>query len=396
MTRPSIVILATAALALGACTDGDQSKVRKLEMQLATATANAGDLEKQLATAQAEIAMLRAQLAELDTQAANYAELVADLNAQLEAAVAASMQLADAIAARDARDQRNADNLNIARGQYYGLTSNRYLSVRNYSFAWQPGELTTSKPNVGPELGGAFRVPLALSDEAVADNGDWKGERFTGELAVTAEQSETGRVYGVADTAFVYSKDLAETDSYLYFGWWQRRRTGDEPRVYFNAAPSGAVGVAPSQGIAALTGTATYAGRAAGRVGIYNPVGGHNWGSSFTAAATLAVDFGTGEPGTGRVSGTVDDFTVRGEGRDWTVTLFETVLNDRTGTARNLSGGTQWKGLPDPGRCGGSCWWGAVFHGGDADGMPQGVTGAFRTEHRNVGRMVGTFGATKD
>lgn len=417
------IAVAALGLVLASCGDDNLGKVRMLEadlaeatsevddlgMQLDAATARADGLEMQLYAKNEEIRELRERLAALDFTVSDYARQVAELEAELEAAETAARmlqdeladlqeaaaQLQEEIAARDARDERNAANLNIARGQFYGLSMPRYLRSASYGFGWMPGELAPSKPRVGPDMGGAFRVPMALSDETEADDDGWKSELFTGELAVSAEESETGRAYGVVDTASVYSKEMSDV-SYLYFGWWQRRRTGDGPRVYFNAAPAGAVGLAPSRGIAALTGTATYTGPAVGRVGIYNPVGGHNWGSSFNASATINVDFGTAAPGTARVSGTVDDFTVRGESRDWTVTLMEAGLNDGTGFAGVRSAGTSWTGLTDPrGGCP-SCWWGAQFHGSDAEGMPQGVTGAFRTEHRNVGRMLGSFGATRE
>ena len=146
----------------------------------------------------------------------------------------------------------------------------------------------------------------------------------------------------------------------------------------------------PVDNISALTGTATYSGIAAGKYGIYSPLGGTNSGGSFTATATLTADFGTATDG-GSVSGMIDGFVASGQERNWTVELKETPIDAGNNSFRNLErGSTQWR-IPG-GRAPSSLvsgWWGGTFRSADA------LTGGFNASYWNVGRMTGSFGALK-
>ncbi len=169
---------------------------------------------------------------------------------------------------------------------------------------------------------------LKLQDDPLPDLGAWKAERsasLDGDLAV---------IYR--------TEPSAQDGSYLWFGWWERSsETGIESFV----GPTGAVELGPVDDIATAMGTATFAGHAAGRFGIYSPDDAGNGGGSFTARATLTADFGSaGKAGT--ISGTIDRSVAAGQARDWAVELRSTAILERRGNdvGRFSNGvqGTSW------------------------------------------------------
>ena len=86
-------------------------------------------------------------------------------------------------------------------------------------------------------------------------------------------------------------------NEYLYYGWWVSKDKDGKP-----TAASAFVGVVePNAGdldnsgdLTALTGSATYAGHAAGKFAMSNALDGTGNGGHFTADAELNATFGTG------------------------------------------------------------------------------------------------------
>ena len=104
---------------------------------------------------------------------------------------------------------------------------------------------------------------------------------------------------------------------YQYFGWWLRAVDDTYALGVFHAGAGGAADEFAS--LAALQGTATYRGPAAGMF-VVDPEIGEASAGGFTASATLEVDFADAAD-RGSVSGTVDGFVVGGERMPWSVEL---------------------------------------------------------------------------
>ena len=302
---------------------------------------------------------------------------VADLEARVQDAEVALAALEAEIAMHAARENR-------AKRYYYGVSGARYLSTRTYRSRHMIGE-------DGSTLALSFNDParqpapnLERADDPPPDQGVWMAEKFTQERSTP----DGGTHY---DVAIIYRTEPEADSGYLYFGWWERGWTGgNSPRIEFLAIPSGSVGIEHVNNISALTGTATYTGIAAGRYGVYSPLGGTNHGGSFTANATLTADFGTAEDA-GTVSGMIDGFVASGQAQDWTVELKEAPIDASNTRFSNLQTGTRWTiaGEDDPSPLN-TGWWGGGFRGTDA------LTAIFHASYRNVGRMTGGLGALKE
>ena len=190
-----------------------------------------------------------------------------------------------------------------------------------------------------------------------------------------------GWTFVPAEDAVVVSADA----EYQYFGWWLRK-TGEAYAVGVFHAGAGAA-ADELAGLAALQGTATYRGPAAGQFVLTPQIGAASAGV-FTASAALEVDFG-GAAHRGAVTGTVDGFQVEGEAMSWSVAL---------GAAQVLSGGriaagdTVWT----VGRraAGNTSTWGGRFHEVNEDRVPTVATGTFEALYDDVGRLTGAFGTT--
>ena len=70
-----------------------------------------------------------------------------------------------------------------------------------------------------------------------------------------------------------------------------------------------------------LTGGATYAGHAAGKFAMSNPLDGTGDGGHFTADATLTAKFGKRRAHNGGVTGTLDNFMANDQSVPWSVAL---------------------------------------------------------------------------
>jgi hypothetical protein len=190
--------------------------------------------------------------------------------------------------------------------------------------------------------------------------------------------------------------DSADT-AYASYGWWISKGANDGP---FNASVfTDRFGADPTPlAIAALRGTATYSGGAAGKYALSSTTGGTNDAGHFTADVELKATFGEDHT----ISGTVDNFTgADGNSRDWSVALNSSTVSD-TGviagdpdtagdTAAQM---TVWTRGGVDGDASGQ-WSGDLAEAGD-DGVPTVATGTFYSEFGRGGKMVGAFGANLD
>ena len=212
-------------------------------------------------------------------------------------------------------------------------------------------------------------------------------------------------------------------EHYLYYGWWVSKDKDGDP-----TAASAFTGRAGTEGAgdsldpgwaaafadAALTGSATYAGHAAGKFAVDNPLDGTGSGGHFTADASLSAKF-SGETGVG-ITGTINNFRLNDASEDagWSVSLhlatfgdagtFATPTADVAATDADETKGTTWSiGGNSAARSG--TWSGTMYDElpggtgdtppGDGSNIPTTVTGKFYSEFSTIGRMVGAFGADK-
>ena len=189
----------------------------------------------------------------------------------------------------------------------------------------------------------------------------------------------------VPDSGAMATRPDAE---YSWFGWWQRAAGGG---YAFGAFHGGAGGdTADFADFAALQGTATYRGPAAGRY-VIAPVLGAAQAGDFTASATLQVDFADAA-NAGSVTGTVDGFVANGESVGWSVALGSAAL---AADGSIGSAGTVWTIGRQEGAATGSPAWSGRLRDVDADKVPQTATGSFAASYGDVGRLSGAFGATR-
>ena len=185
---------------------------------------------------------------------------------------------------------------------------------------------------------------------------------------------------------------VSELDGeYQYFGWWLRATGG----TYAIGAFHDGEGTAQNEfaNLAALAGMATYRGPAVGQFAIQREAGLAEAGE-FTATAKFDMDFGDGTS-LGTVTGKVDEFTVDGVEKDWSVDLGSAAID----TQGMISSGstntalTRWTiGDVTPAT---TATWSGRFHDTDRDQTPTVATGRFDAVHGTIGRMTGAFGATR-
>ena len=176
---------------------------------------------------------------------------------------------------------------------------------------------------------------------------------------------------------------------YSWFGWWQRAAGGS----YAFAALHGGAGdeAADFADFAALQGTATYRGPAAGRY-VLDPVPGAAEAGDFTASATLQVDFADAADA-GGVTGTIDGFVADDGARlDWSVALGPAALGANGAIG---AGTTVWTIDGREGAAPGAPGWSGNLRDVDADRVPRTATGTFDAAYGEVGRLSGAFGATR-
>ena len=182
---------------------------------------------------------------------------------------------------------------------------------------------------------------------------------------------------------------------HLHFGWWlQEKADGSLGFQTF----AGGTGFTTGAGAvtAAMTGSATYRGAAAGVYASVDVAGGRVTGATkgeFTAEATLTAHF-FGAMDDGEITGEIASFRNQsGEPMDgWRVTLLPAVLTD--GQAA-FAGQTEATLSPETS---GEGSWEGLFHGAGSDAddpRPGHVTGRFDAHFSGVG-VAGGFGASKE
>ena len=196
-------------------------------------------------------------------------------------------------------------------------------------------------------------------------------------------------------------------EHYLYYGWWVSKDSDGGPTAA--SAFAGRAGTEPGDdtdgldtagNLTAITGSATYAGHAAGKFAMTNVLTGTGNGGHFTADATLNAKFSGTEPG---VSGTIDNFRLNDGSEDpgWSVSLALGALGSSGGSitapVASDSGPTVWtingNAAEPSGTWSGTMYDEAVGDGDDGSNLPTTVTGTFYSEFSTIGRMVGAFGA---
>ena len=214
---------------------------------------------------------------------------------------------------------------------------------------------------------------------------------------------------------------------YLYYGWWVSK--DDEGNPTAASAFVGRVGTdAPitdgldagwsgsyttTAGSETRSGSATYAGNAAGKFAVDNPLDGTGNGGHFTADASLSAKFS----GTGiGITGTINKFRLNDGSEDpgWSVALhradfgsngaFATPTTNDTATEADETKGTTWS-IDGNSAARTGTWSGTMYDEkpgdpsatgpGDGSNIPTTVTGTFYSEFSSIGRMVGAFGADK-
>ena len=195
---------------------------------------------------------------------------------------------------------------------------------------------------------------------------------------------------------------------YLYYGWWVSKDADDDPTAASaftgTVFPSG--GSAPTSGTGeTLTGSATYAGHAAGKFAIHRTADGSNNGGHFTADAMLTAKFGAiAALNSNGVTGTIDNFRLNDGSEDpgWSVRLNRSSAWAADGVITGpTSAATVWSIDGNAGAASGS-WSGQMYDetpgdppAGDGSTVPTTVTGTFYSEFGGTHRMVGGFAAEK-
>ena len=267
--------------------------------------------------------------------------------------------------------------------------------VASPSFDHTAGSKEFKLPDPNPD--GVSRINIAGSYHGV--DGTYTCTPGTGGTC-TATVAAMGFTLGGAGTpvwTFMPSNANARVMSamdpvYASYGWWihKAENDGDFTASVFVTEVGD---VAAASDLAALNGTATYSGGAAGKYALSSTTGGTNDAGHFTARATLEANFTDN-----MISGTIDYFMgADGESRDWSVELNETDLS-ATGVidgldADNEEVGTVWTIGDMEGDTGGQ-WRGALQNNDDSSGVPQVATGTFYSEFGRAGKMAGAFGAT--
>ena len=219
-------------------------------------------------------------------------------------------------------------------------------------------------------IGAKCSVTLDDRGMAMAMGGDW------------AFAPDSGAMVEVPDYA------------HLQFGWWLNAH---EDGSYGFQSFAGSTGYGRGSGAvsAAMTGTATYRGAAAGVYATVDVAGGKVTGAragEFTADATLTAHF-FGALDAGEIAGEIGPFrTAAGEAlAGWRVTLEAAGLRSGSASFAGVTVGTVGPGTTGKGR------WEGKFHGSDGagtDARPSGVAGRFDV-HLPGAHIAGAFGASR-
>ena len=280
-------------------------------------------------------------------------------------------------------------------GDVTGLTGHATGRVASPSFdqdaglkAFKPGENDIRIMLAGSYQGVSGTYYCTPTDRAVGCTADVADMGFT--LA-----GGTWTFKPTNPEAKLMDTSAADTD-YASYGWWLHKAADDGD---FTASAFAVYrGTAPTVDIAALRGTATYMGGAAGKYSLRGDTGGMNDAGHFTADVTLEATFATAH----MISGTVSNFMgADGESRNWSVALGKSVVSGGGAIAGDPDDSTDTDPQMTTWTIGGTAsdaagqWSGNLHEEGD-DGVPAIAIGTFSATYGhggNDGRMVGAFGA---
>ncbi len=195
--------------------------------------------------------------------------------------------------------------------------------------------------------------------------------------------------------------------NYLYYGWWVSKDSDGGPTAAsaFVGEMGDVDGTGDTPSGADLTGSATYAGKAAGKFAMSNPLDGTGNGGHFTADAMLTANFGAIAGGSDNgVTGMIDNFRLNDGSDDpgWSVELNKSSAWAADGAITGpTSDATVWSIDGNKAPASGA-WSGRMYDempgdapDGDGSTVPTTVTGTFYSEFSTIGRMVGAFGADR-
>ena len=249
-------------------------------------------------------------------------------------------------------------------------------------------------------------------NRSVVIDGTYQGA--SGKYSCTGECVATGAAGAVSLTgSWIFVHDEGATTSkadtkYLYYGWWLRKSAAGSPTDA--SAFFGTVGVAASTDATMIGGTATYAGHAAGKFAINDPIGPADAGH-FTADVELKATFGPNSPATptgtpGGVSGMVTNFMANEQAVPWSVRLrragWDTDQTGSPGAYSIATDGTVWS-IDDKESAMSGSWSGQMYDekpgnapAGDGSSVPTSTGGVFQSNFGSTRSMIGAFGATKE
>ncbi len=192
-------------------------------------------------------------------------------------------------------------------------------------------------------------------------------------------------------------------DTYLYYGWWVSKDKDGGPTAAsaFTGIVQPDTPLAAATAGSALTGSATYAGHAAGKFAMSNPLDGTGNGGHFTADAELMATFGS--DATAGMTGTIDNFRLNDGSEDpgWSVSLARGAWAADGAITAPTTDPTVWSINGNKALASGT-WSGQMYDempgdapDGDGSNIPTTVTGTFYSEFSTIGRMAGAFGADR-
>ena len=263
--------------------------------------------------------------------------------------------------------------------------------VRSTSLAAAParGSVTHGATGTGADEGLSFNGVFAGAAGGYSCSG----------LACSVTLDDTGAATEMS-VGWTFEPDegaMVQVPDYdhLQFGWWLQEKGGGS-RDFQTFA--GGTGFTPGAGTvtAAMTGSATYRGAAAGVYASVDVAGGQVTAATegeFTAEATLTAHF-FGALDDGEIDGQIDSFrNMSGEPMEgWRVTLSRVELTDGRASFAGQTVATLGAGTSGTGS------WEGLFHGagGTADDpRPGHVTGRFDAHFLGT-RVAGAFGASKE
>ena len=207
---------------------------------------------------------------------------------------------------------------------------------------------------------------------------------------------DSTNAFGAANAAWTFkpgNPDALVTSTpdpyYSSYGWWiHTAEDGKLTVAPFTDEKGGILHVPDAQFLAALQGTATYSGGAAGKYALSSSTGGTNDAGHFTARAMLEADFTNLS-----VTGTIDNFMgADGMSRDWSVEMMKQTVT--SGGRTSSASKTKWTIDGTAGSASGQ-WFVNLKDNGD-DGVPKSGFGRFHSTFGVGGRMAGAFGVNKE